>query len=134
MAHFLLPIFLTNIIRVYCYIMDTIEKTSVIVDSPVQVRIPVSPGLAIDKLRSTEQMKTICLNLYRKGFLNGSFSDVTVSVLGMDYKLHRLILSQNPYFASMLEQTWKESVQPRVQLKIDDPHISVESMTMLFSR
>lgn len=73
-------------------------------------------------------------SFYRKGFLGGSFSDITISVLGKEYHLHRLILAQNSYFAAMLEREWKESVQPRIELALDDPHISVESMTQLFAR
>lgn len=113
--------------------MDTIEKTSVYLDSPVQLRIP-SLESGLGKLRSAEQMKAICVNLYRKGFINSSFSDITIAVLGMEYRLHRLILAQNSYFAAMLEREWKESAQPRIELALDDPHISVESMTRLFAR
>lgn len=114
--------------------MDTVEKTSVYVDSPVQLRVPFAGSPAFDKIRSTEQMKSICVNLHKRGFLNGSFSDVTVSALGMDYKLHRLVLSQNPYFSSLFEGSWRDSAQPRIQLVIDDPHLSIESLTILFAR
>ncbi len=79
-------------------------------------------------------MEATCNYLYQKGFLNNSFSDITISVLGMEYRLHRLILAQNSYFAAMLEREWKESAQPRIELALDEPHISVESMTLLFAR
>ena len=88
----------------------------------------------ISKLRSTELLKSVCTNIYKKGFMNGLFSDITVSALGMQYHLHKLILIQSPYFASMLEGSWKEQDQSLIELQLEDPHLTVESLTIMFAR
>lgn len=47
--------------------------------------------------------------LYRRGFLEGVCFDVTIMCFGQTYKLHKLILSRSPFFASLVSSTWATS-------------------------
>lgn len=46
--------------------------------------------------------------LYKKGFLGGLASDVTIVCFGHEYHLHKLILSRSSFFASLVSSTWTD--------------------------
>lgn len=45
-------------------------------------------------------------HLYKRGFLQGLSSDVTIKCFGQEYKLHKLILNRSPYFAALVDDAW----------------------------
>ncbi|KAK2709599.1 germ cell-less protein-like 1 [Artemia franciscana] len=78
------------------------------------------------KLQSTSDY------IYRTMFLEGQNSDVTIVALGRSWKLHRVNLSQSPYFASMFSGSWKESTESTINIEIQDPNITIVSLTICF--
>ncbi|KAJ1338826.1 hypothetical protein BSLG_006463 [Batrachochytrium salamandrivorans] len=63
--------------------------------------------------------KAIDQTLHSKGFL-GMFSDITVKALGHDFRLHRIILLSNSYFAGMLSNSsWIEQSQDSIAIQFD---------------
>lgn len=45
-------------------------------------------------------------HLYKRGFLDGRHSDITVHAFGQQYRLHRLMLDRAPFFSSALSEPW----------------------------
>ena len=82
----------------------------------------------------TEYFRKFASGLYKKGLVDGLFSDVTIKALGKRYNLHRIVLVQNPYFASMLEGPWSETRQSEILLTFDDPNITVAGLEIVFKR
>lgn len=68
-------------------------------------------------------------NIFRLGWENGEFSDVTVSALGRTYPAHKILLSQSPFFEKLLRGPWMEAASPNVDLHIDDPNIGSDTLT-----
>ena len=67
----------------------------------------------IERLLSTPKKKklhTTSQYIYENLFQAGKESDVTVVTLGRSWPLHKLYLSQSPYFASLFSGRWKEWV------------------------
>ncbi|KAJ3085574.1 hypothetical protein HK102_014034 [Quaeritorhiza haematococci] len=108
-----------------------------------------------ENLEVLEQLKRFTKVLYKKGFLSGLYSDIVVEALGMKYNLHRIVLLQNDYFAAMLtggvpgsvggtelggdyavadKSLWKEHGEQSIQLKFDDPNITVHAITLVLER
>ncbi|KAI9100597.1 hypothetical protein DFS34DRAFT_578633, partial [Phlyctochytrium arcticum] len=82
-----------------------------------------------------EPLKRLSEALYRKGFLLSRFSDISVRILGMTYRLHRIVLLTSPYFASMLDGgPWKEAGCSELEITIEDPNVTVEGVTAVLSR
>ncbi|KAL3876044.1 hypothetical protein ACJMK2_033930 [Sinanodonta woodiana] len=61
--------------------------------------------------------------IYQTLFLNGENSDITILALGKRWNLHKLYLSQSPYFASMFSGSWKETDMSTIELNITDENI-----------
>ena len=64
----------------------------------------------IERLLSTPKKKklhTTSQYIYENLFQAGKESDVTVVTLGRSWPLHKLYLSQSPYFASLFSGRWK---------------------------
>mmetsp|Transcript_12856 Transcript_12856/g.55175 ORF Transcript_12856/g.55175 Transcript_12856/m.55175 type:complete len:552 (+) Transcript_12856:87-1742(+) len=55
------------------------------------------------------------------GWEEREFSDVTVTALGKEYPLHRLVLSRSPYFSVLMRGPWKDATSPTLTLEIQDP-------------
>lgn len=66
--------------------------------------------------------------LFRLGWENGQFSDVTITALGASYPAHRILLSQSPYFESLLRGPWLEASNQCIHLHIDDPNIESDTL------
>ncbi|KAI9207185.1 uncharacterized protein BJ171DRAFT_456417 [Polychytrium aggregatum] len=88
----------------------------------------------LDRMCHFEQMKRMTQGIYKRGFFNSKFSDVTIEALGMKYQLHRIILVQNSFFAGMLDGSWAESDKRTINLTFDDPHITLEGVNAVFAR
>ncbi|KAK6098438.1 hypothetical protein MT418_002466 [Batrachochytrium dendrobatidis] len=88
-----------------------------------------------NRLDQMSHLKKLTQALYARGFLDGMFSDITVEALGHKFKLHRIVLVSNSYFAGMLSNNfWIEQSQSSISIQFDDPNITVEALTVVFSR
>lgn len=72
--------------------------------------------------------KSLQEQLFRLGWENGQFSDVTIIALGVSYPAHRILLSQSPYFESLLRGPWLEASNQCIHLHIDDPNIESDTL------
>lgn len=70
--------------------------------------------------------------IYQALFKEERNSDVTVHALGKHWHLHKVYLSQSPYFASMFNGSWREAYEDYVHIEIIDPKITVESLYSVF--
>merc|ERR550519_959785 len=87
----------------------------------------------IDTLMRTpkkKRLKTTSRYIYETLFMEGRDSDIIVSALSRDWKLHKLYLCQSPYFASMFNGNWRESNMDHIDITIVDPNISLDSMNV----
>ena len=66
--------------------------------------------------------------------MEGRDSDIIVSALSRDWKLHKLYLCQSPYFASMFNGNWRESNMDHIDITIVDPNISLDSMNVTLGK
>lgn len=73
-------------------------------------------------------LKTHFRYIYETLFLEGRESDITVSALNREWRLHKLYLCQSPYFASMFNGNWRESNMDHVNITIVDPNVNLESL------
>ncbi|XP_077505568.1 germ cell-less isoform X3 [Amblyomma americanum] len=78
------------------------------------------------------RLMTTSQYIYRTLFLEGQNSDVTIVALGVDWCLHKVYLCQSPYFASMFCGDWKEKEEGTVEVGIEDPHITVDALKIVF--
>ena len=56
--------------------------------------------------RASRSPAALSDHLYKRGFLDGRHSDITVHAFGQQYRLHRLILDRAPFFSSALTEPW----------------------------
>merc|ERR1719266_1483964 len=77
-----------------------------------------------------KRLKTTSRYIYETLFMEGRDSDIIVSALSRDWKLHKLYLCQSPYFASMFNGNWRESNMDHIDITIVDPNISLDSMNV----
>ncbi|XP_035898267.1 protein germ cell-less [Anopheles stephensi] len=70
--------------------------------------------------------------IYQALFKEERNSDVTVHALGKQWHLHKVYLSQSPYFASMFNGSWREADEDYVHIEIIDPKITIESLYSVF--
>ena len=66
--------------------------------------------------------------------MEGRDSDIIVSALSRDWKLHKLYLCQSPYFSSMFNGNWRESNMDHIDITIVDPNISLDSMNVTLGK
>lgn len=64
--------------------------------------------------------------IYQALFKEQKNSDIAIMALGKVWNLHKVYLSQSPYFYSMFNGSWKESCQDFVHIKILDDRITLE--------
>eukprot|EP00842_Homolaphlyctis_polyrhiza_P006546 jgi/Hompol1/6893/HPOL_003542-RA len=85
----------------------------------------------------THQLKRLSQTLYGRGFLDGLFSDITVKVREVEFKLHQIVLISNDYFASMLQGPWREARSCKetndtakvITIHFNDENITIEAVT-----
>ncbi|XP_011307946.1 protein germ cell-less isoform X1 [Fopius arisanus] len=88
----------------------------------------------IDKTLQTPKRKkllTTAQYIYKTLFQEEKASDITVFILGKPWRLHKVYISQSPYFASMFSGSWKEAHQKIVHVELADPNISRESLSVV---
>jgi BTB/POZ domain-containing protein 13 len=71
--------------------------------------------------------------IYDTLFQKGVNSDVTITALGKEWKLHRLYLCQSGYFSGMFSGSWRESGEQSISLDIPDPNITTQAVELAFS-
>uniref|UniRef100_A0A182WEH6 BTB domain-containing protein n=1 Tax=Anopheles minimus TaxID=112268 RepID=A0A182WEH6_9DIPT len=89
----------------------------------------------LDKSLQTPKRKKLVSTakyIYQALFKEERNSDVTVHALGKQWHLHKVYLSQSPYFASMFGGSWRESDEDYVHIEIIDPKITIESLYSVF--
>ena len=89
----------------------------------------------IERLLSTPKKKklhTTSQYIYENLFQAGRESDVTVVTLGRSWPLHKLYLSQSPYFASLFSGRWKDGARDVINIKVVDPLITLDSLHVTF--
>nr|XP_023015152.1 protein germ cell-less-like [Leptinotarsa decemlineata] len=69
--------------------------------------------------------------IYQALFVTGTNSDVTVRALGEEFRLHKVYLSQSPYFASMFGGSWLETTKKYITIDIVDPTITQSSLKVV---
>ena len=93
----------------------------------------LSPGSFEDM---AEQHASIgrCVEDFGAIFLNGRFSDFTVSCQGKEYKCHKSILAQrSTYFDAMLSHDMAESQNNRVELKDLEADTAEDILTFIYT-
>uniref|UniRef100_A0A1A9UKT5 BTB domain-containing protein n=1 Tax=Glossina austeni TaxID=7395 RepID=A0A1A9UKT5_GLOAU len=80
----------------------------------------------IRKLLSTTQY------IYQELYNEQKNSDVAIMALNKVWYLHKVYLSQSPYFSSMFNGSWQESSQDFVHIKILDENITLEALDAVF--
>ncbi|XP_062607933.1 germ cell-less protein-like 1 [Saccostrea cucullata] len=70
--------------------------------------------------------------IYQTLFLDGENSDIKIYALEQEWKLHKIYLSQSPYFACMFNGSWRESLLSEIDLQIPDPAIDTAALKTAF--
>lgn len=79
----------------------------------------------------------LCRHIFQRGLIEGIGSDVEVHVpaWGKVYRLHRLILDQNPYFSLLLQGGFREASADSVTLHFENnPYITAESFFFVLTQ
>ncbi|EDV98399.1 protein germ cell-less [Drosophila grimshawi] len=79
-----------------------------------------------------KKLLTTTQYIYKALFKEQKNSDVAVMALDKVWHLHKVYLSQSPYFYSMFNGSWKESQQNFVHIQILDDRINVNSVDAVF--
>ncbi|KAL1918836.1 uncharacterized protein VTP21DRAFT_2858 [Calcarisporiella thermophila] len=79
--------------------------------------------------RLIAQMSRLCSHVYTKGLLEAQGFDVVIRIpaWNKEFRLHKLVLSQNAFFDRLLLGRWKEAGEECVELHFDDTNITPES-------
>ncbi|KAK0182164.1 hypothetical protein PV327_000327 [Microctonus hyperodae] len=86
----------------------------------------------IDKTLQTPKRRkllTTAQYIYKTLFQEEKGSDITVFMLGRPWRLHKVYISQSPYFASMFSGSWKETNEKIITVEIADPKITLDSLS-----
>uniref|UniRef100_A0A1B6L6X6 BTB domain-containing protein n=1 Tax=Graphocephala atropunctata TaxID=36148 RepID=A0A1B6L6X6_9HEMI len=85
-------------------------------------------------LHAPKKCKLVCTTkyIYNALFVDGRNYDIVVDALGKEWKLHKLYLTQSPYFQSMFSGSWKETNNKYVKIEVADPNITIESLKVVF--
>uniref|UniRef100_A0A1A9WV05 BTB domain-containing protein n=1 Tax=Glossina brevipalpis TaxID=37001 RepID=A0A1A9WV05_9MUSC len=70
--------------------------------------------------------------IYQALFKEQKNSDIAIMALNKVWNLHKVYLSQSPYFYSMFNGSWRESCQDFVHVKILDERITLEALDAVF--
>lgn len=73
-----------------------------------------------------KKLLTTTQYIYQALFKEQKNSDIAIMALGKVWNLHKVYLSQSPYFYSMFNGSWKESCQDFVHIKILDERITLD--------
>ncbi|XP_055535163.1 protein germ cell-less [Wyeomyia smithii] len=89
----------------------------------------------LDKSLATPKRKKLISTakyIYQALFKEERNSDITVHALGKVWHLHKVYLSQSPYFSSMFNGSWREADEDYVHIEIIDPKVTIESLFSVF--
>lgn len=122
-----------------------LERTHKITDTASSSTTPESMVTSPQSGSSTavaydwhQQSLNLCMHIYSRGFIDGIGSDITVSVPAWNkqYKLHRLVLDQNPYFSTLLNGSFREASSGIVTLHFDDSnsYVTADSFEFVLAR
>eukprot|EP00099_Drosophila_melanogaster_P025359 NP_724708.1 germ cell-less, isoform A [Drosophila melanogaster] len=79
-----------------------------------------------------KKLLTTTQYIYKALFKEEKNSDVAVMALDKVWHLHKVYLSQSPYFYTMFNGTWREAQQNFIQITILDDRITVASLDAVF--
>ncbi|XP_068146624.1 protein germ cell-less [Drosophila tropicalis] len=79
-----------------------------------------------------KKLLTTTQYIYKALFKEQQNSDVAVMALDKVWHLHKVYLSQSPYFYTMFNGSWKEAQQSFIQITILDDRINVKSLDAVF--
>uniref|UniRef100_A0A1I8P042 BTB domain-containing protein n=1 Tax=Stomoxys calcitrans TaxID=35570 RepID=A0A1I8P042_STOCA len=79
-----------------------------------------------------KKLLTTTQYIYQALFKEQKNSDIAIMALGKVWNLHKVYLSQSPYFYSMFNGSWKESCQDFVHIKILDDRITLDALDAVF--
>ncbi|XP_073848048.1 germ cell-less [Musca autumnalis] len=79
-----------------------------------------------------KKLLTTTQYIYQALFKEQKNSDIAIMALGKVWNLHKVYLSQSPYFYSMFNGSWKESCQDFVHIKILDERITLDALDAVF--
>ncbi|KAL2734384.1 protein germ cell-less [Vespula squamosa] len=85
----------------------------------------------IDRTLQTPKKRkllTTAQYIYKTLFQEEKGSDITVLMLGRAWRLHKVYISQSPYFASMFSGSWREANETVISVEIADPNITLDSL------
>ncbi|XP_078049926.1 germ cell-less isoform X1 [Augochlora pura] len=89
----------------------------------------------IDRTLQTPKKRkllTTAQYIYKTLFQEEKGSDITVLMLGKAWRLHKVYISQSPYFASMFSGSWREANETVISVEIADPNITLDSLLTVF--
>ncbi|KAK5701787.1 hypothetical protein LTR97_004605 [Elasticomyces elasticus] len=75
--------------------------------------------------QQVNQVADLPNHLYTRGLLQGRHSDITVNAFGQQYRLHRIVLDQAPFFTSALSAPWLEANSKEITVHPDDIDSSI---------
>ncbi|KAK3074147.1 hypothetical protein LTR53_003677 [Teratosphaeriaceae sp. CCFEE 6253] len=64
-------------------------------------------------------------HMYTRGLLQGRHSDITVNAFGQQYRLHRIVLDQAPFFTTALSAPWLEAESKEITVHPEDIDSSI---------
>lgn len=75
-------------------------------------------------------------HLYTQGLLAGRHSDITVNAFSQQYRLHRLILDQAPFFSTALSEPWLKAGAKELTIHPEDmdPSITQSAFELALKR
>ncbi|XP_065071830.1 germ cell-less protein-like 1 [Rhopilema esculentum] len=79
-----------------------------------------------------KRLRTTSEYIYNVLFLEGENSDVTISALGHEWKLHKVYLCQSGYFRGMLKGQWLESSLSFIAIEIPDETVDRKALDIAF--
>jgi len=74
------------------------------------------------------KLRTTSRYIYQTLFLEGRESDVIVTALNREWKLHKLYLCQSLYFQSMFSGSWRESTMDRIEIQVADDNVTLDAL------
>lgn len=77
------------------------------------------------------KLLTTAQYIYKTLFQEEKGSDITVLILGRAWRLHKVYISQSPYFASMFSGSWREANEKVISVEITDPNITINSLSVV---
>ncbi len=108
------------------------SSSTTITPSPISPRHSKSPESKSGRKSTASSLNEF---IYKRGFLEGACSDVTVNAFGKSYAFHKLILDRSSYFSSLFGGLWQDSDARSHELDFsDDPNITKEAFELAIAR